>query len=153
MTLQACSDELLRRVRELFVEYESSVDSCLCFEGFEKELAGLPGEYAPPAGRLLLAFDGTKAAGCVALRKIEDGVCEMKRLYVRPAYRGQGMGKALAQAILQEARQAGYQRMRLDTLPSMQEAVALYESLGFRRIGPYRENPAPGAINMELKLA
>lgn len=107
-TLQPCSDELLPLARELFREYERSLATCLSFQGFEKELAGLPGEYAPPAGQLLVAFHGTEAAGCVALRRIEDRICEMKRLYVRPAYRGQGMGKALAQAIIQSARQAGY---------------------------------------------
>ncbi|HEU0038281.1 MAG TPA: GNAT family N-acetyltransferase, partial [Verrucomicrobiae bacterium] len=121
-------------------------------QDFERELTALPGRYAPPAGSLLLALDGTNAAGCAALRNIGDGICEMKRLYVRPAFRGKGLGRALASDIIAAARQIGYERMRLDTLSSMKEAIALYQSLGFRRIAPYYDNPNRGAVFMELDL-
>jgi putative acetyltransferase len=149
---QVESQEDVESARKLFREYEASLGISLCFQDFEQELAGLPGEYAPPAGQLLLAEADAGLAGCVALRKIDGRTCEMKRLYLRPAYRGRGAGRMLATAILTEARLLGYAAMRLDTLPAMQEAIALYESLGFRRVASYRENPVPGAIFMELDL-
>ena len=149
---QATSAEDLRHARALFEEYAASLGFDLGFQDFAAELAGLPGAYAPPRGRLLLAFHEDQAAGCVALRELEPGVCEMKRLYVRPGFRELRVGRALAEAILPQAREIGYSRMRLDTVPSMERARALYHSLGFREIPPYRYNPIPGTAFMELRL-
>lgn len=151
--LQAESASQIAQARELFLEYAQSLGFSLCFQNFDKELAGLPGGYAPPTGRLLLAeYDG-KLAGCVALHKLEDGICEMKRLYLRSEFRGKRLGRILADRIIAEARQIGYQRMRLDTVePVMKDAVAMYRKIGFREIAPYRANPIPGALYMELDL-
>lgn len=145
--------EFLETVRKLFREYEASIKVDLCFQGFEKELAELPGAYARPSGRLLLAFDGDAAAGCGALRRIERDVCEMKRLYVRPQHQGKSMGAALARTLIEQAREAGYARMRLDTMPSMSRAIGMYRVLGFREIAAYRFNPVAGALFFELQLA
>jgi ribosomal protein S18 acetylase RimI-like enzyme len=150
--IKAESSQEVEEARRLFREYEASVGVDLCFQNFRQELEGLPGDYAPPAGRLLLARDGAEAAGCVALRKIDDSVCEMKRLYVRPQYRGTGLGRELAEAVINESRLIGYGRMRLDTLPSMRAAQSLYRSLGFVETTPYRFNPVEGTLYMELIL-
>jgi putative acetyltransferase len=144
-------DEVLM-VRCLFEEYAASLGIDLCFQGFEQELAGLPGSYAPPQGRLLLARQDGQMAGCIALRPLEPGACEMKRLYVRPAFRTHGIGRVLVDRLIQEARHAGYRQMRLDTLPSMATALALYRRLGFREIAPYYKNPVEGAVFLELPL-
>ncbi|MGD0566867.1 MAG: GNAT family N-acetyltransferase [Candidatus Sulfotelmatobacter sp.] len=150
---QAESPAQIAQARELFLEYAQSLGFSLCFQNFDQELAGLPGDYAPPGGRLLLAeYDGQLAA-CVALHKLESRVCEMKRLYLRPAFRGKGLGRVLAERIIVEARQIGYQRMRLDTVePVMKDAVAMYRKLGFKEIAPYCSNPITGALYMELEL-
>jgi len=182
--VQALTPEQVAAARTLFREYERSLGIDLCFQGFEQELAGLPGAYAPPRGRLMVAvevrsrrapdcrgepevevrsrrapdgrgepeWDGDAPAGCVALRPLADAVCEMKRLYVRPAFRGRRAGRRLAEAVIAEARAIGYTRMRLDTLPSMTEAIALYRALGFVEIAPYTVNPVAGALFMELDL-
>ncbi len=148
----ASSPDDLATARSLFEEYAAFIGFSLCFQGFDAELATLPGRYAPPSGRLLLARVDGQVAGCVALRQIGDGICEMKRLFVRPAFHGTGCGRALATAIVDEARAAGYRAMRLDTVPQMHAAIALYESLGFRDIDPYTENPIEGARYLELRL-
>ena len=145
--------EPLAAARQLFEEYAASLDISLCFQGFEEELSNLPGAYAPPRGRLLLACHGKESVGCVALRPLEPETCEMKRLYVRPAYRSSsGAGRLLAERIIHEAATAGYRRMRLDTLPTMETALALYRRLGFREIAPYTANPVSGAVFLELQL-
>jgi ribosomal protein S18 acetylase RimI-like enzyme len=148
----AFTGEDLSRARALFEEYASSLHFNLDFQNFREELTGLPGGYAPPEGCLLLAMDEERVAGCAALRKIDRETCEMKRLYVRPSSRRLGVGRILALAIIQEARKIGYRRMRLDTVPAMEEAQALYRSLGFLKIPPYGHNPVPGAIFLELSL-
>jgi putative acetyltransferase len=148
----ARSQQEIDAARILFREYAAGLGFDLAFQGFEAELAALPGDYAPPRGALLLAVDSGAWAGCVALRPIDGEVCEMKRLYVRPSWRGTGLGRRLAAAILDEGSRLGYARMRLDTVPAMQSAIALYESLGFRDIPAYRHNPVPGTRWLEARL-
>ncbi len=150
---QAESPAQIAQARELFLEYAQSLGFSLCFQNFDKELAGLPGDYAPPEGRLLLAKCETNLAGCVALHKLELGICEMKRLYLRPQFRGKGLGRVLADRIITEARQIGYDRIRLDTVePVMRDAVVMYRRIGFHEIEPYCQNPIAGALYMELEL-
>lgn len=148
----AQSYDQIAATRNLFIEYAAELAVDLCFQDFQQELDGLPGAYAPPDGQLLLAVEDDQAVGCVAIRKLDDGTCEMKRLYVRPEYRGKGLGRKLAEAIIAEARVIGYQTMRLDGLASLKEAAGLYRSLGFTEIPPYRYNPLPDAVFMELTL-
>jgi GNAT superfamily N-acetyltransferase len=150
---QAQTPEQIDQARHLFKEYADWLQIDLCFQNFEKELAELPGDYVPPGGRLLLAYDNAQLAGCVALRRINQSICEMKRLFLREEFRGRGLGRQLIAAIIQEARQIGYRYMRLDTLPpKMIDAISLYRSYGFKEIDPYYENPVPGALFMELDL-
>jgi putative acetyltransferase len=150
---QAESPPQIAQARELFLEYAQSLGFSLCFQNFDQELADLPGDYAPPAGRLLLAECGRQLAGCVALHKLDSAICEMKRLYLRPHFRGKGLGRRLAEKIIVEAREIGYERMRLDTVePVMKDAVAMYRRLGFKDIAPYRPNPNPGVLYLELQL-
>jgi ribosomal protein S18 acetylase RimI-like enzyme len=140
-------------VRKLFLEYASSLGFSLCFQGFDEELRALPGMYAPPRGRLLLDMQDSDAAGCVGLHEWSGDAAEMKRLYVRPRFRGRGLARALTVAALAQARAIGYRSVRLDTIAAtMQPAIALYRDLGFREIAPYRENPIPGALYLELML-
>jgi len=150
---QAETAPQIAQVRELFLEYAQSLGFSLCFQNFDQELAELPGDYAPPAGRLLLAEYDAQLAGCVALHKLDSAICEMKRLYLRPQFRGKGLGRLLAERIIAEARQIGYQRMRLDSVePVMKDAVAMYRRFGFKEIAPYRPNPNPGVLYLELQL-
>jgi putative acetyltransferase len=150
--VRAERQEQISAIRTLFREYEQFLNVDLCFQDFEKEWAQLPGRYAPPEGELLLSVVDGEWAGCAALRKIGEGVCEMKRLFVRPQYRGLGLGKALAEAIIHEAVTRGYRLMRLDTLDFLEKAIHLYESLGFKRTRPYYSNPLPGVVYWELEL-
>jgi len=151
--IQAETGEEIAAARGLFLEYERWLGLSLCFQGFEEELANLPGKYAGADGRLLLAMAGEDAAGCIALRKLEDDVCEMKRLFVRDEFRGQGIGQRLIERVIEEARAIGYGRMRLDTLPAkMGKAVGLYRAYGFREIEAYYGNPHEGTVFMELGL-
>ncbi len=151
--IHATATSDIEQARALFKEYAAWLEIDLWFQNFDQELAGLPGDYAPPDGRLLLAQQNNQVAGCVALRKIGDGICEMKRLFVRPAFRGQGLGPLLIESVIREARAIGYTAMRLDTLPpKMNDAIALYRAFGFQEIAPYYRNPVPGAKFMELSL-
>ena len=147
------AEEDLAAVRRLFRAYADWLDVDLCFQGFEQELADLPGAYAPPAGRLLLGKIGAEIVGCVALRPLEPGICEMKRLWVEPGVGGSGIGRRLAEAIIAAAQKIGYRRMRLDTIPArMPAAQHLYRSLGFREIPAYYHNPLSGVVMLELDL-
>jgi len=151
--VEAESPSQIAQARELFLEYAQSLGFSLCFQNFDQELAALPGDYAPPEGRLLLAEYEAQLAGCVALHRLDSAICEMKRLYLRPQFRGHGLGRALAERIIAEARQIGYQRMRLDTVePVMKDAVVMYRRFGFKDIAPYRPNPNPGVLYLELQL-
>jgi ribosomal protein S18 acetylase RimI-like enzyme len=151
--LQVESFEEIEEARRLFREYEAWLDVDLCFQSFKEELKNLPGKYAAPTGRLLLAFADEKIAGCIALRKIDDETCEMKRLFVREDFRGSGAGKKLIEKLIAEARALGYKRMLLDTLPDkMPKAVALYRFYGFRQIAPYYDNPHKDTLFMEKVL-
>jgi len=155
---QAESPTQIAQARELFLEYAQSLGFSLCFQNFDEELANLPGSYSPPKGRLLLADHEGQLAGCVALHELDldepgSSTCEMKRLYLRPQFRGKGLGRTLADRIIAEARHIGYCRMRLDTVePVMKDAVAMYRKLGFKEIAPYCPNPMPGVVYMELHL-
>jgi putative acetyltransferase len=152
--VQAQSPAEIEIARELFREYAAGLNIDLCFQNVDQEVAGLPGNYAPPRGRLLLAIEGKQSAGCIALRSLGDSDCEMKRLYVRPEFRGQGLGKKLITTLIDAAREIGYERMLLDTLPGkMDSAIALYRSLGFSEVAPYYHNPVEGALFMELPLS
>ena len=150
---QAESSADIDEARALFKEYEASLGISLCFQSFDQELANLPGDYARPSGRLLLARDGFDIAGCIALRRLDDSICEMKRLYLRPGFRGKGLGGKLVDAILNEAKLLGYSKMRLDTIPGkMDEAIKLYRSIGFKEIPAYYDTPFGDTLYMELDL-
>lgn len=151
--LHANSPGQIETVRKLFREYEKELQLDLCFQGFEEELQNLPGKYAKPEGRIYIAYKEGKSAGCIAMRKLEDGICEMKRLFVRDEYKGLSIGRALVEKLIGEAEFEGYSKMRLDTFPpKMAKAVNLYTAYGFREIAPYYDNPHEGAIFMELEL-
>jgi putative acetyltransferase len=150
--IPATTPSHIQAIRDLFREYEQVLQVDLCFQGFEGELAGLPGKYDPPQGCLLLAFANDQPAGCVAMRPLAQGVCEMKRLYVRPAFAGQGLGKKLALTVIERAVAAGYARMRLDTLEKLRPALGLYAGLGFRKCPAYYDNPLPGVVYLERDL-
>lgn len=152
LDISAADDADLPAVRALLREYADALDFSLAFQDFEREVRSLPGDYAPPGGALLVARDGESSVGCVALRRLDETTCEMKRLFVRRAVRGRGAGRLLALAVIAEARRLGYARMRLDTVPGMETAQALYEELGFRDIEPYRHNPVAGTRYLELEL-
>lgn len=150
--IHADTEILLNETEQLFREYEQFLNVDLCFQGFEAELAGLPGKYAPPTGALLLAVDGKQAAGCVAVRPLKESICEMKRLYVRPQYRGTGLGRLLAKHIIAEAEKLSYDLMKLDTLATLNEAMGLYQSLGFSQTDAYYHNPLEDVIYWEKNL-
>ena len=150
---QATTTDDIQNARQLFEEYAASLGFSLCFQNFDQELASLPGKYSPPTGRLLLAYSNEQLAGCIALRQLDTGTCEMKRLFVRPDFRGARLGKVLVEAIIAEARAIGYKRMCLDTVPGkMDRAIGLYEAIGFRDVEPYYDSPVEGARFMELNL-
>lgn len=148
----ALTEKLIKKTRKLFIEYTNYLAIDLDFQNFKDELNSLPGNYAPPEGCILLAYYKGKIAGCVGVRKFQDDICEMKRLYVRPKFRRQDIGKGLSMSIIHKAKEIGYKYIRLDTLPFMKEAIKLYTRLGFKEITPYRYNPFEGTKFFELKL-
>ena len=150
--IAATTPTQIEQARALFREYAEATGHCECFEGFVREVEGLPGQYAPPNGQLLLAEVDFRPAGCVVLREIDGGICEMKRLYVQPEFRNRKLGRQLAEAIIAAARTLGYRTMRLDTLSTMTAAHALYQSLGFQSIPRYNDNPSEGVVYLELRL-
>ncbi len=150
--VEANTNELITQARRLFQEYAESLDFDLSFQNFDAELEDFPSQYSPPTGNLFLALSESHAIGCVGIRHFEKGICEMKRLYVRPDYRGNNIGRKLAESAIKTGKALGYERMRIDTLPSMEIANQLYKSLGFVEIDPYRYNPIEGAIYLELIL-
>lgn len=150
--LHATEPRQVEQARTLVLEYVKGLGIDLAFQDFEEEMRAFPGDYAPPEGCLLLAVDAEGPAGCVGLRILEPGICEMKRLYVRPRCRGQGLGQRLARAVIDEARALGYAVMRLDTLSTMDSAIGVYRGLGFQPTAPYYRNPIEGALFFELKL-
>jgi ribosomal protein S18 acetylase RimI-like enzyme len=148
------SDEDIAAVARLFQAYAESLDVDLAYQDFATELASLPGKFAPPDGEMLLALEDGEPVGCVALRPLDqDGICEMKRLYVAPAMRGSGLGKALVERLIEEARSRGYRQMRLDTLPSMAAAQAMYRAMGFEPVEPYYDTPVEGTVFLGLRLS
>lgn len=150
----ATTPEQIEQARTLFEEYASSLGFSLCFQNFAAELASLPGKYAPPSGCLLLATFSSELAGCVVLHALSAENCEMKRLYVRPGFRGSGVGRALVMEVIAVARRLGYKRMRLDTIEGvMDRALGLYREMGFLEIPAYTENPMAGAVYMELRIS
>jgi GNAT superfamily N-acetyltransferase len=150
--IEANTTELIDQTKELVREYARSLEFDLDFQDFDQEMEDFPGQYASPGGCLYIALDATQAMGCVALRDLGKGICEMKRLFVKPLFRGQKVGRLLAEAIIKAARDMGYDYMRLDTVPSMKQANMLYAALGFKQIPPYRFNPIEGAAFFELNL-
>lgn len=151
--VQAESEAEIEEAKAIFREYEQWLGLSLCFQSFEEELASLPGFYSPPEGRLYLARIDGETVGCIGLRRLSDGICEMKRLYLREAARGKGVGQALIEKVIADAREIGYAKMRLDTFPpKMGKAVSLYESHGFYEIEPYYENPHGDTLFMEKQL-
>lgn len=151
--IQAETEQQIAEAKVIFREYETWLGMSLCFQGFEEELAGLPGKYAPPNGRLYLAYSGDEVIGCIAMREIETGICEMKRLYLREAARGKGVGNQLIELVIRVAKSMGYEKMRLDTYPSkMGKAVDLYRSHGFYEIPRYYDNPGKDVLFMEKTL-
>ncbi len=150
--ITAATEEDYREAKALLREYEAEIEVDLCFQGFEEEIQALERVYGPPGGRFLLLRQGKRTAGCVALRDLGGGICEMKRLFLRPGFRGTGLGRKCGERIARTAREMGYTAMRLDTLPSMHAAIALYRSMGFTEIAPYTENPCEGALFMQLGL-
>lgn len=150
--ITATTEEHYREARALLREYEVEIEVDLCFQGFKEELETLDRVYGPPGGTFFLVRQGERTAGCVALRDLGGGICEMKRLFLRPGFRGEGLGRVCAERIVQAARELGYRAMRLDTLPALYPAIALYRSMGFTEIAAYTENPCEGALFMELGL-
>ncbi|PKK83023.1 MAG: GNAT family N-acetyltransferase [candidate division Zixibacteria bacterium HGW-Zixibacteria-1] len=150
--VESYDKESLETAKLLIAEYAEFLGFDLNFQDFAEEMESFPGKYAPPGGCLLLARDGDRIAGCIALRKMDNDTCEMKRLFVRPEFRGHGAGRRLAEELLARAREIGYKKMRLDTVPQLASAIALYEIIGFYDIEPYYHNPVPGARFMELEL-
>jgi ribosomal protein S18 acetylase RimI-like enzyme len=151
--IQATTEEQINVARDLFKEYAAALAIDMCFQGFEQELKGLPGKYAPPDGRLLLAYSDDELVGCIALRKFDERICEMKRLFIRPGSRGKGHGRTMIDELIGEAKSIGYDRMRLDTLPGkMDAAISLYRQFGFKEIPAYYDNPLESVLYLERTL-